>query len=150
MYCHFLSLRRFRLKHEETYGRSDYQWMSHPEIKPNLSPQPPLISPLYHFPERPKWSPSLKNTFSPSLYMKTKLGKTKYKLHCVNEKYNGVKWALPISENSKEQPKGNPWKWISLTLNDWMHDKISTWGKCEHCCLRSFAFNKMLSKEIEY
>jgi len=31
-----------------------------------------------------------------------------------------------------------------------MCDKISTWGKCEHCCPRSFAFKKMLPKEIEY
>lgn len=82
--------------------------------------------------------------------MKNKLSKKIYKLHCANEKHHGVKWTFPVSKNSKQQPKGNQWKWISLTLNDWMCDKISTWGKFEHGCLRSFAFNKMLSKEIEY
>lgn len=87
--------------------------------------------------------------FAPSC-VKHKLSKTKYKRGCANEKYNGVKWAFPVSKNSKQQPKGNQWKWISLALNDWMCDKISTWGKCAHGCLRRFTFNKMLSKEIEY
>lgn len=93
--------------------------MSHPEIKPNLSPQPPLISPLCHFPVRPGNDPLAWKTqmsiFSPSC-MKTKLSKTKYKLRCANEKYNGVKRAFPIrtAKSNQNETTGSELAWLGM------------------------------------